>query len=160
MTGGQACTLNPSEHCPGQTDVEYKSEFSIWCLLAAPLIVVTDIRNMTSAMSNILLNQEMIAVDQDKLGKAGDRIAIWPCVQDTVTCQIWAKPLVNNSYAVGLFNSGFLTHSITLQFKLLNFTGNVFLRDLWQHQDLGVFTESFTVDVEPHGIEVYKVTPL
>lgn len=51
----QACTLNPSEHCPGQTDVEYKSEFSIWCLLAAPLIVVTDIRNMTSAMRDVRL---------------------------------------------------------------------------------------------------------
>ena len=55
-------------HCPGQTDTEYRTEFSLWSLGASSLIVATDVRNMTDIMKEVLLNTEVIAVNQDKLG--------------------------------------------------------------------------------------------
>jgi len=65
----QGCDSNkPLLHCPGQTDVEYRTEFSLWSLGASSLIVATDVRNMTDIMKEVLLNTEIIAVNQDKLG--------------------------------------------------------------------------------------------
>lgn len=55
-------------HCPEQTDTEYRTEFSLWSLGASSLIVATDVRNMTDIMKEVLLNAEVIAVNQDKLG--------------------------------------------------------------------------------------------
>lgn len=54
MTGGEGCPDNaPMAHCPGQTDVEYRTEFTMWCMISSPLIVATDIRNMTAIMKEV-----------------------------------------------------------------------------------------------------------
>jgi len=54
MTGGQGCSSNmPLVHCPGMTDTEYRTEFTMWCIMASPLLVATDIRNMTSIMKEV-----------------------------------------------------------------------------------------------------------
>jgi hypothetical protein len=68
------------------------------CLLNSPLLVSTDIREpyMTEEKKAILLNAEVIAVNQDPLGKQGERIALYDCPNGSngnLTCQIWAKPL-------------------------------------------------------------------
>ncbi|XP_065911762.1 uncharacterized protein [Dysidea avara] len=158
MTGGQGCKDDHSKICPGQTDVEYRSEFSMWVIMASPLLVVTDIRNMTELQKEILLNAEMISVHQDKLGKAGDRVGGWDCSEGKERCQIWAKPLNDGSVAVALFNSGKEAHDITLDFKVIGMEDAVMMRDLWQHKDLGKFENSFTINVASHGAEVYKIT--
>ena len=72
MTGGQGCGENkPFEHCPGHTNVEYRTEFSIWALSGSVLIFATDPRNMTAIMNETLLNTELIAVNQDPAAGPG-----------------------------------------------------------------------------------------
>ena len=64
MTGGQGCkgNTNPNityPHCPGQTDLEYITEFSMWVIIGSPLVVASDIRNMTDIMKTVLFNTEV-----------------------------------------------------------------------------------------------------
>jgi alpha-galactosidase len=79
MTGGNGCA--PYEegvegmHCPGQTDDEYKSEFGLWAIAQSPLIVATDVRNMTAVMTQALLNEEIIAAHQSTATPAGRLVA-------------------------------------------------------------------------------------
>eukprot|EP00041_Stephanoeca_diplocostata_P022928 m.554648 g.554648 ORF g.554648 m.554648 type:complete len:225 (+) comp22178_c0_seq5:120-794(+) len=71
MTGGAGCDRSVQGgglRCPGQTDVEYKTEFSLWTMAAAQLLVATDVRQITPFMREVLLNLELIAVNQDPLG--------------------------------------------------------------------------------------------
>ena len=159
MTGGQGCRNGePLSHCPGQTDTEYRTEFSIWTIVASPILVATDVRNMSILMTEILLNADIIAVHQDKLGKAGGRIGYSKgCAEGPTYCQIWARPLHDGSYAVGLYNSGSMTNNITLPFDMVGFNGNVTLYDLWAHKHLGSFSSSYTVEVESHGTAFYKI---
>ena len=57
MTGGPGCEndTNPLAHCPGMTDLEYRTEFTMWCIMGSPLIITTDIRNMTDIMKEVCL---------------------------------------------------------------------------------------------------------
>ena len=72
LTGGAGCDKAvPGLRCPGQTQVEYETEMSLWSMAAAQLLVATDLRNLTDGMKKVLLNQELIALDQDPLGVAG-----------------------------------------------------------------------------------------
>lgn len=74
-TGGQGCAgqLALGAHCPGQTDIEYMTEFTMWAIAASPIIVATNVANLTGIMQQVLLNADMIAVHQDPLAIAGDR---------------------------------------------------------------------------------------
>jgi len=139
------------------THVESRTEFSFWCLFAAPLLVTTDIRDM-SDKADILLNTEIIAINQDPLAKAGDRIAKYQ-----TGGEVWTKPLYDGSYAVILYNSNLLeTVRLSIQFSDLfggkNVTADV--RDLWKHQDLGQFKGYFSSRVIGHGVVMIKVTQI
>lgn len=58
MTGGQGCSDNaPHIHCPGMTDTEYKTEFTMWCMMGSSLIVATDVRNMTAIMKMVQIKK-------------------------------------------------------------------------------------------------------
>ncbi|XP_065836434.1 uncharacterized protein [Oscarella lobularis] len=161
MTGGEGCADDENKRCPGMTDVEYKTEFVMWCILAAPLLVATDVRNMTDIQKQALFNAELIAVNQDKMGHQGDRLGFSNCSSKSDDCQIWAKNLTDNAVAVALFNAGDSTHNITFNFTLLPGwdSKSVHFRDLWEMKDVGSFQHSFTAnDVPSHGVAVYKLT--
>jgi len=82
MTGGAGCNVfEAGAHCPGQTDAEYRTQFSVYALAASPLIVGTDIRNMTAIMRAALLNAELLSVNQDFEARAGDLVAMYPAAQ-------------------------------------------------------------------------------
>ncbi|HEY2016087.1 MAG TPA: glycoside hydrolase family 27 protein, partial [Bryobacteraceae bacterium] len=81
----------------GMTDTEYQTHMSLWCILAAPLLAGNDIRDMKPGIAEILMNKEVIAVDQDRLGKQGVRVA------KEGNLEVWAKPLADGGHAVGLF---------------------------------------------------------
>lgn len=139
----------------GQTNIEYQSLFSIWSILAAPLIAGNDLRNMTSETLAILTAPEVIAVNQDALGIQGTRVVKMDYLE------VWARELSGNTFAVALFNRGNETESITANWTDVGLEANVTadVRDLWARSDLGSFTGSFTAKVVSHGIVMVKLSP-
>jgi alpha-galactosidase len=125
---------------------------ALWALLAAPLLAGNDVRNMTPQTTDILMNREVIAVDQDPKGVQGHRI--W----DEGPLEIWVKPLADRSQAVGLFNRGESPLNITLNLKALGINGPAKLRDLWKHQDLGAVPDTYTAEVPKHGVMLLRVS--
>jgi alpha-galactosidase len=163
MTGGEGCWWDFYRVCPGMTETEYITEFSMWSLLNSPLIVATDVRgsHFTAFKKSVLLNKEVIAVNQDKLGVQGSRLYFDTCPLAPFTCEVWGKPMYDKSWAVVLYNSGDV-HSlnITLKFSSLGFppSSKVLLRDLWQHKDVGTFQQTFTAAVAPHAVRMLRAT--
>jgi len=108
---------------------------------------------MTPEIHDILVNREAIAVDQDKLGKQGQRIA-----QDD-TSEIWAKPLSGGAIAVGLFNRSEQPATIHVSWKQLGLSAQPHqLRDLWAHKNLAVRGAGYAVQVPAHGVALLRVT--
>jgi alpha-galactosidase len=139
----------------GMTDTEYRSHFSLWSILAAPLIAGNDLRNMRREIQDILTNQEVIAVDQDSLGREGERVG-----RDG-NLEVWAKQLKDGSRAVVLFNRGGTEEKITAAWDALGYPDHLAasVRDLWQHKDLGKFTGKFSAAVASHSVVMVTVKP-
>jgi alpha-galactosidase len=126
----------------GMTTGEDRAHFSMWCMLAAPLMTGNDIANMTTETQAILTNKEAIAIDQDRLGVQGYRYS----VADSV--ETWYKPLENGDWAVTFLNRGKTPRRISydwlknewqddLSNKETSFGKSVYkLRDVWQKKDL------------------------
>ena len=139
----------------GMTDTEYRSHFSLWSILAAPLIAGNDLRNMRREIQDILTNQEVIAVDQDSLGREGERVG------KDGNLEVWAKQLKDGSRAVVLFNRGGTEEKITAAWDALGYPDHLAasVRDLWQHKDLGKFTGKFSSSVASHSVVMVTVKP-
>ncbi len=139
----------------GMTDTEYRSHFSLWAMLAAPLMAGNDIRSMTPATREILTNKEVIAVDQDPLGRQGRR------VRKDGDLEIWARPLADGSRAVILLNRSGAEKEITANWTDIGYPAHLraTVRDLWQHKDLGQFTGKFSTNVPSHGVAMITVKP-
>jgi len=138
----------------GMSDTEYRTHFSLWAILAAPLIAGNDLQDMSPATKEILLNREVIAVDQDKLGKQGRRVAL------DGDKDIWARPLAGGDMAVGLFNKGNDDAEITVKWSDLRLAGPLTLRDLWKHSDSESEDAQFTAKVPKHGVVLMRVHQL
>jgi alpha-galactosidase len=152
------------------TETEYRTHMSLWCLLASPLLAGNDLRAMTPAITAILTNKEVIAVDQDKLGKQAVRVsppvppeeaaAISVNEGRSVTggdLQVFSRPLADGGHAVGLFNLGAAIAQVTAKWSDIGVKGSHKVRDLWSHSDLGAFTNEFTAAVPSHGVVMIKI---
>jgi len=139
----------------GMTDIEYRAHFSLWAILAAPLIAGNDLRDMRSEIHDILTNKEVIAVDQDAMGREGERVL------KNGDLEVWSKQLQDGSRAVLLLNRGSAEQEISVRWKDLGYPGHLSasVRDLWQHKDLGKFTEKFSAPVPSHGVVMVTVAP-
>jgi len=139
----------------GMTIPEYQAHFSLWAILAAPLISGNDLRDMKPEIQQILTNKEVIAVDQDKLGRQGKR------VHKDGDLEVWARPLEGGERAAVLLNRGTTAQPVTVSWSDLDYPGHMTaqVRDLWQHKDLGQFKESFSVQVPPHAVVMITVMP-
>ncbi|HEX3020463.1 MAG TPA: alpha-galactosidase [Chitinispirillaceae bacterium] len=138
----------------GPNDNEYRSHMSLWCIMAAPLILGNDIRNMNQVTRDILLNKEVIAVDQDSAGIQGTKI------KSSNGLDIWCKPLGSKNgtaKAVALFNRNSSEANITVNFSDIGLSGAVYVRDLWAKKDLGSITGSYTMKVPSHGTGMLKI---
>ena len=136
----------------GMTVVEQQAQFSLWTIMAAPLILGNDLTNMTAATLAIISNAEVVAVDQDPLGKQGTPIST------STTLEVWAKPLSSaKTYAVALFNRTAAAANITVTWSSLGFTGSATVRDLWAMQDLGTVATQYTANVPSHAVVMLKV---
>jgi alpha-galactosidase len=139
----------------GMTPAEYRSHFSLWALMASPLMAGNDIAHMDETTRSILLNKEVIAVDQDPLGIPGRRV--W---KDDDR-EVWVKPLTNGARAVLLFNRGAHPAKIRASAEQLGYPRNLRagIRDLWAHKGVERWSGSVARTVEPHGVAMFRVTP-
>ena len=137
----------------GMTDTEYQSHFSLWAIMAAPLIAGNDIRSMSTTTKNVLTNADVIAVDQDPLGIQGKPIST------STTLEVWSKKLSGDqTYAVVLFNRTAASAAITVTWSSLGMTStSATVRDLWSHTDLGPTATQYTATVPSHGVVMLKV---
>ena len=139
----------------GMTDDEYRAHFSLWAVMAAPLMAGNDVRTMPAATRDILLNKEVVAVDQDSLGVQGMLVQ-----EPAPDLQVWSKPLSDGSRAVVLFNRSTLQTVITASWRALGIRGPARVRDLWTHADLGTFPGRFMAPVPAHGVVMVRITPV
>ena len=140
----------------GMTDTEYRSHFSLWAILAAPLIAGNDLRDMRPEIREILTNKEVIAVDQDPLGSEGKR------VQKNGDSEVWARQMKDGSRAVVLFNRAKLwIMRLRVNWEDLGYPNHLSaaVRDLWQKKDAGRFTGKFSASVPSHGVVMVTVKP-
>jgi alpha-galactosidase len=134
------------------TQDENLTHMTLWALLAAPLLAGNDLSKMKPETSQILTNREVIAIDQDPLGKQGDRVsAVGPV-------EIWAKPLKSGAKAIGLFNRDDTALPITLKLSDVGFTPGAKARDVWQAKDLGKLQGTYTATVPRHGVALLILT--
>lgn len=144
-TGGvSAVPLSPSE--------QY-SYVSLWCLLAAPLVLNGDITRLDDLTLGLLTNDEVIEVDQDPLGKAALRVAT------DKDSDVWVKEMADGSKAVGMFNRGESAATLTAKWSDLGISGRQVVRDLWRQKDLGPFEGRFSATVGRHGVILVRVSP-
>ncbi len=132
-------------------DEEYRTQMSLWCILAAPLFAGNDLTQMKPATLELLTNPEVIAIDQDAAGIQGH------CAKQTGPTAIWTRSLADGSTAVGLFNYDVHPMTIKANFKELGLPETVQVRDLWLRKDLGTFHGSFTFTLPRHGVILLKV---
>ncbi|MYU08164.1 hypothetical protein GTY81_30695 [Streptomyces sp. SID8366] len=137
----------------GMTDTEYRSHFSLWAVMAAPLLIGTDLREATPETFGILGNREVIAVDQDPLGRQGT------VVDDTDGRWVIAKEMADGSRAVALFNESAAARQITTTAGAVGLpdAGSYTLRDLWRHSD-DRSAGSITATVPAHGTVLLRVS--
>jgi alpha-galactosidase len=124
----------------------------LWAILAAPLIAGNDLANMTPETRSILMNKEVVAIDQDPLGKQGDR------AHETGPLEVWSKPLAGGDLAVGLFNGIRLPTEMTLNLNAVGWHGPAKARDLWTHREIGVIDGEYRVMVPAHGVVMLRLS--
>jgi alpha-galactosidase len=135
----------------GMTDTEYRSHFSLWAIMAAPLLIGTDLRTIKPVALEILLNREVIAVDQDPLGVQGHQ------VRDAGGIHVIVKPLKDGSRAVVVFNEADRAQDVEVAPAEIGLKpGHYSLRDLWLHSDRSG-DGSIAAKLQPHASAMYRI---
>jgi len=140
----------------GMSNTEYRSHFSLWCLMAAPLMAGNDLSNMSSEIKEILTNKEVIAIDQDPMGVQGRR------VKKEGDVEVWSKQMQDGSRAVALLNRSGAEKTISVSWTDLGYPQSLkaHVRDLWAHKDLPLVTNgNFSAPVASHGVVMVTVKP-
>jgi alpha-galactosidase len=141
--------LHPAHLTP---DEQY-THISLWCMLAAPLLIGCNLDQLDPFTLNLLSNDEVLAVDQDALGKQAVRMATSGSVD------VYVKDLEDGGKAVGFFNRDSSAQTINFN-KLgsIGLNGSHHVRDLWRQQDLPDVRDVIQVTIPAHGVELYKFT--
>lgn len=149
----------------GMTVSEDRAHFTMWCMMAAPLILGNDLTNMTDETLAIITNRDVIAIDQDPLGIQGLRL------KKEGDLQYWFKPLADGAWAFCLLNGGEQPQTVTLDWSKLDFTDDLSglspsfgsvtytVKDLW-NASVKPFktTKPVTVTVAPHDVITYRLS--
>lgn len=133
----------------GCTYTEYQTQMSMWCMMSSVLALSNDLRRLTPEDKRILLNKEIIAIDQDPLGKAAERVV------NEAGHQVFVRPLANGSHAVAILNSGDKAQRLSVSFKQLGLTGKYTVRDVWQHRDIARGATKWGGKVQAHETKVF-----
>jgi len=150
----------------GMSVNEDRAHFSMWCMLAAPLISGNDLKHMSKETSEILMNKEVIAVDQDRLGIEGLKYS----TRDNI--EIWFKPLADDAWAMCVLNRGTAPEKFTFDWNTEKVsddfskrdarfgTTTYGLRDLWAKKDLGTTKETLNAEVPGHDVLMLRLNKL
>lgn len=133
------------------TPNEQYSYMSMWSLMAAPLIFSGDMTKLDAFTLNVLCNAEVIAVDQDPLGRQAN------ILRQTPDEFVLVKELEDGSKAVGLFNLSTLPRTISVSWNDLGITGKQAIRDVWRQKEIGLFDKKFETEVPRHGVVLLRV---
>lgn len=125
---------------------ESKSHFSLWAMLAAPLMAGNDLRQMDQQTQKILTNREVIAIDQDPLGITGHKVI------DEGEFEVFEKQLVDGQMSYCFFNRRETNYELNFDWNKLNLKQEYQIRDLWQHRDLGSTKKPLSATIPPHGV--------
>lgn len=139
--------LRPTRLTPN----EQITHITLWTIQAAPLLIGADMAQFDKFTTDLMTNHEVLEVNQDVLGRGGSRV-----FQDH-RLEVWVKPLADGTKAVALFNRGLQAADVTARWSDVGVTGSQPVRDLWQHRDLGSFSDRFTTRVPAHGAVLVKV---
>jgi alpha-galactosidase len=143
------------QHPTKLTPDEQYTHMSAWCLLSVPLLLGCDMTKLDAFTLGLLTNDEVIAVNQDPLGRQATTIA-----KEGET-GVLAKEMADGSTAVGLFNlADDHAGDVTVKWSDLKIEGKRTVRDLWRQKDLGVFDGQFTANVPSHGVVMVRVIPV
>lgn len=135
-----------------KSDIENRTHFALWCILAAPLMAGNDLRDMSDTVRDILTNEEVLAINQDPRGLQGYK------VYDNGDHEIFNKPLADGKTAVLLLNRGSEPADITVTWDQINLKGRQKVRDLWQGKYLGKFKDGYTaVGLKQHDHVLLKI---
>jgi alpha-galactosidase len=139
----------------GLTDTESRSHFTLWCMLAAPLMAGNDIRKMTPEIRAIMTDHDVIAIDQDPLGKQGRQVSAGDGQE------IWVKDLAGDAKAVCVLNTGEEPAKIKVEWSNLDgVAGKKYtIRDLWAKKDVGTTDANFEATIDSHGVALLRLSP-
>ncbi|HWB25062.1 MAG TPA: glycoside hydrolase family 27 protein [Chitinophagaceae bacterium] len=148
----------------GMTASEDRAHFSMWCMLAAPLMMGNDLRKMTPETKATLTNKDVIALDQDKLGIQAFRYS------KTGKTEVWFKPLSGGDWAVCFLNRDNVAHKMSFDWKAENVADDLSnrtldaakntykIKDLWSKAKLGSTAKTTEVDVPAHDVVVLRLS--
>lgn len=148
----------PDLHATHLTADEQYTHMSLWSLLSAPLLLGCDLAQLDDFTLGLLTNDEVLAIDQDPLGKQATQIS------NRDGHVVYAKTLEDGSFAVGLFNRTDTPAKIGLKWgpwgtlPTPHVGTTLRVRDLWRQQDIGDFKETFETSVAPHGVVLVRLT--
>lgn len=138
--GGKGCSYT-----------EYQTQMSMWCMLSSVLALSNDLRHLTDDDRRILLNRDIIAINQDPLGKAAERKV------NSDTHQIFVRPLADGSHAVAILNTTDKRLPLTADFKNLGLGSKYSVYDVWQHRNIARNASKWKGNVEAHETKVFIV---
>ncbi len=139
-------------HPTGLTADEQYTHVSLWCMLSAPLLIGCDLSKLDDFTLNLLTNDEVIAIDQDPLGKQAR------LVLKNDTFQVWLKELEDGTKALAIFNTSEKSDVMRLNWSEYGLGNKQKVRDLWRQKDLGNFDSMFTSRVASHGVTLVKIS--
>ncbi len=135
-----------------KNETENRAHFSLWCILAAPLMAGCDLRTMSDTVIRIFTAKEVIAVNQDKRGHQGY------IVYKKGGAEIYNKPLADGTTAILFLNKDSLPADMTVEWKQVGLSGSPRVRDLWLQKDLGNQKDGFAVKgMKQNEIRLIKV---
>ncbi len=141
----------PMLHDSKLTQNEQLTHISLWSILAAPMLLGCDLTQLDPFTTALMTNDEVLAVNQDPLGKMGHRIA------QVGNTQVWARPLWDGTMAVGLFNLDNAPAPVSISLADLKLTAPQKVRDIWQLKNLSDATDTLTAQVPRHGVVLLKI---
>ena len=133
----------------GMTTDEYRTHMSLWAIFAAPLLAGNDVRNMSADTRSILMNKDVIAIDQDPLGKQG-QLAL---KRDDV--DYWKRSLSGNGVTIAAVNRSNTAVSVKIPWKDLGIESPLVFKDVWSGLDVKAPSES-TFTIPPHGVVLLR----